>query len=325
MHCLLLLAKTHNKKWECVIKKKDFLMKKKSYFLPTICALFSFLLFASCGMRALLTSQQFTDNDWPRKRVMVMPATDRTGIDFHESRNTIREELTKILQKTGCFNLYSHNKAKPFQSFTPEESIDPEILREAKERGMNAIIFETINPIELNPGKSGIWPFRKKAWSCTVSMNIDIVDVNSETMLLSKEIADNITLSSEETTEKTQKGGTAETKKKALKECLPDILKEAAHSASLSLNQKVWTGRIVSVDTKEIIINAGSDVGLRPGVVLEVFSKGEYITSFNKQTYQLPGPKAGEIKTVSIQQDHSFAEPMKEGNFKPGQIIRVKD
>ena len=101
--------------------------------------------------------------------------------------------------------------------------------------------------------------------------------------------------------------------------------KEAANAASLSLNQKVWTGRIVSLNTKEIIINAGSDVGLRPGVVLEVFRKGEYITSFNKQTYQLPGPKAGEIKIVSIQQHHSFAEPMKEGNFKPGQIIKIKD
>ncbi|HUV60296.1 MAG TPA: hypothetical protein VMW09_09330 [Desulfatiglandales bacterium] len=298
---------------------------KRSYFLLIIFALFSLLLLAGCGMRALLTSQFLPDNDWPKKRVMVIPATDLTGIALHESIDTISEELTKSLQKTGCFNLYPHNKTKKSYSFTPGEPIDPELLTEAKERGMNAIIFETLNPIELNPGKSGIWPFRKKAWSCTVSMNIDIVDVISETILLSKEIADNITLSSEETTEETEKGGNTETKKRALKECLPDILKEAANAASLSLNQKVWTGRIVSIDTKEIIINAGSDVGLRPGVVLEVFSKGEYITSFNKQTYQLPGPKAGEIKIVSIQQHHSFAEPIKEGNFKPGQIIRIKD
>ena len=300
-------------------------MYKKLYIILTACTLFTFLLLAGCGMRALLTSQLLTDNDWPKKRVMVMPATNLTGRPLSESIDIISEELTTILQKTGFFNLYPHNKTKNFHPFTPGESIDPELLREAKERGMNAIIFETINPIELNPGKSGIWPFRKKAWSCTVSMNIDIVDVNSETILLSKEIADNITLSTEETTEETEKGGTTETKKKALKECLPDILKEAANAASLSLNQKPWTGRIVSINTKEIIINAGSDVGLRPGVVLEVFSKGEYISSFNKQTHQLPGPKAGEIKILSIQQHHSFAEPIKEGNFKPGQIISVKD
>jgi hypothetical protein len=295
-------------------------MKRYCILLTTI-----ILLFAACGMRSLLPSQLVPDNDWPKKRVMVMPATDLTGMAFHESIDTIHEELNKSLQKTGCFNLCPHDKTKKCHSFTPGESLDPELLREAKERGMNAIIFETINPIELNPGKSGIWPFRKKAWSCTVSMNIDIVDVTSETILLSKEIADNITLSSEETTEETEKGGNTETKKRALKECLPDILKEAANTASLSLNQKVWTGRIVSIDTKEIIINAGSDVGLRPGVVLEVFRKGEYITSFNKQTYQLPGPKAGEIKIVSLKTRHSLAEPIDGDGFKVGQIVRVKD
>jgi len=300
-------------------------MKKKSYFLLTICALFSLSLLAGCGMRALLTSQLFTDNDWPKKRVMVMPVTDCTGIAFHGSRDTISKELTKVLQKTECFNLCPHNKTKKFHSFTPGESIDPELLREAKERGMNAIIFETLNPIELNPEKSGIWPFRKKTWRCTVSMDIDILDINSETILLSKEIADNLTLSSEETTEETEKGGDTETKKKALKECLPDILKEAANAASLSLNQKPWTGRIVSIDTKEIIINAGSYVGLRPGVVLDVFSKGEYITSFNEQTYQLPGPKVGEIKIVGIKPRHSTAEPITGADFKAGQIVRVKD
>jgi len=310
MHCLLVLTKTHNKKMWMNNKKRDLLMKKKSYFLLTVLALFSLSLLAGCGMRALLTSQLLPDNDWPKKRVMVMPATDLTGIALHESLDTIREELTKILQKTGSFNLYPQNKTKKSYSFTPEESIDPELLREAKERGVNAIIFETINPIELNPGKSGIWPFRKKAWSCTVSMDIDIVDVNNETILLSKEMADNITLSTEETTEETEKGSTTETKRKAL---------------NLSLNQKVWTGRIVSINTKEIIINAGSDVGLRPGVVLEVFSKGEYISSFNKQTHQLPGPKAGEIKIVSLKTRHSLAEPIDGDGFKVGQIVRVKD
>jgi len=300
-------------------------MNKRSYFLLTVFALFSLLLLAGCGMRALLTSQLLPDNDWPKKRIIVMPATDLTGIALHESLDTIREELTKSLGKTGSFNLFPHIKTKKSYSFTPGESIDPELLREAKERGINAIIFETINPIELNPGKSGIWPFREKAWRYTVSMDIDILDINSETILLSKEIADNITLSTEETTEETEKGSNTETKQKALKECLPDILKEAANAASISLKQKPWTGRIVAIDTKEIIINAGSDAGLRPGVVLEVFSKGEYITSFNKQTYQLPGPKAGEIKIVSLKTRHSLAEPINGNGFKVGQIVRVKD
>jgi len=300
-------------------------MYKRLYMPLSVFTLFTLLLFAGCGMRALLTSQLSPDNDWPKKRVMVMPATDLTGIALQESINAISEELTKILREVGSFNLCPHNKMKKFYSFTPGESIDPELLAEAKERGINAIIFQTLNAIELNPGKSGIWPFRKKAWRCTVSIDIDIVDVNSKTMLLSKEIADNITLSSKESIKETEKDSNVETKKRALKKCLPDIMKEAAKAASLSLNQKVWTGRIVSIDTKEIIINAGSDVGLRQGVVLEVFRKGECITSFQKQIYQLPGPKAGEIKIVSVKTRHSLAEPIDGDGFKVGQIVKVKD
>jgi hypothetical protein len=144
-------------------------------------------------------------------------------------------------------------------------------------------------------------------------------------MILSKELTENITLSDEETTEKIEKSIDVETKKRAFKECLPDIIKQAAIATSLSLNQEVWTGRIVSVDKKMIIINAGRDAGLRQGIVFEVFGEGASITSFKGQTYTLPGPKVGEIKIGKIKPRHSFAEPIKEGDFKPGQIIRVKD
>jgi hypothetical protein len=300
-------------------------MKKRLFILLTAFTLFPILLLAGCQTTASLVSRVLTDNDWPKKRVMIMPATDLTGIGLTESIDLISEELTKILKKTGFFNIYPQNKTKKFHSFKPGELIDPELLREAKEMGMNAIIFETINPIDVNPAKSGIWPFRKKAWRYTVSMNIDILDVNRETILLSKEIADKITLPSKEATEETEKAANAETKKRALKECLQDILKRAEKATCLSLNHELWTGRIISINKKKIIINVGRDVGLRPAVVLEVFDKGECITSFKEQTYQLPDTKVGEIKIVNIKQRHSYAEPIKEGYFKPGQIIRIKD
>ena len=300
-------------------------MNKRLCFLLTVCALFSLLLIAGCGMRIPLISQLLTDNDWPKKRVMIMPATDLTGIPLGESMDTIGEEFTKILQKNGSFDLYPQKNTNKFQSFKPGASIDPELLRRAKERGMNAIIFKTLDPVEVNPGKSGIWPFRKKVWRCTLSMNVDIVDVTTGTILLSKEIADNIILSGEETTEEAEKDGNTETKKRALKKGLPRILKKAAKAASLSLNKEVWTGRIVSIEKNEIIINAGSDVELKPGVVLEVFCEGQYITSFKEQTYQLPGQKVGEIKIVSLKTRHSLTEPINGDGFQVGQIVRVKD
>ncbi len=301
-------------------------MKKRLYILVIIIGLFPALLLAGCGASASLESRALPDNDWPKKRVMVMPATNLSGMPLDELMDIVSEELTKILRKTGFFNIYSVGDKDPFTSrfFKPGEPIDPELMRKAKEMGMNAIIFETVNPVETNTVKSGIWPFRRKTHRFTVSMNIDILDVNRGTILLSNEIADNIILSDEEAKEEKEKSPNVETKKRALKECLPDILKKVAMMVSRSLNREAWAGRIVSTDEKRIIINAGRDAGLRPGIVFEVFGEGEYITSFKGQTYQVPGPKVGEIRNVRIKPHHSSAEPINGTNFKPGQIIRVK-
>jgi len=296
------------------------------YILFTLIVLFPILLLAGCGASASLESRELPDNDWPKKRVMVMPATNLSGMPLDELMDIVSEELTKILRKTGFFNVYPVGKKDPFtfRFFKPGEPIDPELMRKSKEMGMNAIILETINHVEANTVKSGVWPFRRKTHRFTVSMNIDILDVNRGTILLSKEIADNIILSDEEAKEEKQKSPNVETKKRALKECLTDILRKAAMVVSLSLNREVWAGRIVSTDEKRIIINAGHDAGLRPGIVFEVFGEGKYLTSFKGQTYQLPGPKVGEIQIVRIEPHHSSAEPINGTNFKPGQIIRVK-
>jgi len=300
-------------------------MTKKLHVLLAAIALLPVPLFAGCGTSASLESRGLPDNDWPKKRVMVMPATDLTGIPLDELIDTVSEEFSKILGKTGFFNVYHHNKAKKFLLFKPGEPVDPGLMRKAREMGMNAIIFETINPVETSSVKSGIWPSREKAHRFTVSINIDIVDVDRGTILLSKEIAGKITVRDEETEKGKEKSSDVEIKKRVLKECLLDMLEKAAMAASLLLNREVWTGRIESTDNKRIIINAGRDAGLRPGIVLEVFDKAECITSFKGQTYQLPGPKVGEIKTVGIEPRHSTAEPITGTDFKAGQIVRVKD
>lgn len=300
-------------------------MREKSQILLAAIILLPILLLGGCGTSAPLESRGLPDKDWPKKRVMVMPATDLTGTPLDELIDTVSEELSEMLRKTGFFNVYHHNETKKFPLFRPGEPVDPGLMREARELGMNAIVFETVNPLETNSVKSGIWTSGEKARRFTLSINIDIVDVNRETILLSKEIVDRITVPDGEA-EKEKEGITdGETKKTALKECLPNMLEKAATAASLSLNREVWIGRIESSDNKRIIINAGRDVGLRPGVVFEVFDKGESITSFRGKTYQLPGPKVGEIRTVGIEPRHSMAEPITGTDFKKGQIVRAKD
>ena len=299
-------------------------MNKRSYILLIKIYLSIILLTTGCATSRSLVYKLLPDNDWPKKRIMVMNANDLSGIGFNNSTDLVSEELTDILKEMGSFNIFRHNSEKPvlFESGKP---IDSKLIIEASEMGIHAILFETINPIERIPAKSGIWPFRMKAQKYIVSMNIDLVDVSKGTILLSKEITEDIKLPYEEFDEYTEKSLDKETKQEAFEECLPSILEKSAMIISHTINREVWTGKIVSVDRAGITINAGKDVGLRPGIIFEVFGQGESITSCNRQNYYLPGPKVGEIKIIDIKSHYAHTKPIQGNAFEPAQIIRIRD
>ena len=300
-------------------------MKRRFYILLSTIFLLLLVFLVGCATGPSMFSRALSHNDWPKKRVMVMPVINLTGLTSDELVDAVSEEVSTILRESGLFIVYQYNKTEQSYSFQVGKPVDPELLRVSQERGINALIFETVNPIEVDPVRKGIWPFRRRAQRFTVSVNIDIVDVNTRTVILGEDLAKDITFSGEEIRTEKEETPYAEKKRKALKECLPEILKKAARSATRSLNQQAWTGRIVSLDQQGIMVNAGRDVGLRPGVVLEVFCTGECITSCTGQTYELPGVKVGEIKIVVLKTHHSFAEPVKGTDHQPGQIVRVKD
>ena len=300
-------------------------MKRRFYILLSTIFLLLLVFLVGCATGPSMFSGALSHNDWPKKRVMVMPVINLTGLASDELVDAVSEEVSTILQESGFFIVYQHNKTTQSYPFQVGKPVDLELLRLSRERGINALVFETVNPIEVDVVRKGIWPFRRRAQRFTVSVNIDIVDVNTGTIILGEDIAKEVTFSGEEIRTETEKTPYAEKKTRALKECLPEIIKKAAKATTRSLNQQVWTGRIVSLDQQKIIINAGRDVGLRPGVVLEVFCTGECITSCTGQTYELPGVKVGEIKIVVSKTRHSFAEPVKGTNCQPGQIVRVKD
>ncbi|UCH01091.1 MAG: hypothetical protein JSU78_03860, partial [Deltaproteobacteria bacterium] len=102
------------------------MMKRLNILLTTI-VLFPVLLPAGCGTTASLVSRALPDNGWPRKRVMLVPAADLTGIHSDELTDTVSEGLGKILRKTGSFDLYHQNRTKEFGSFEPGQPIDPEL------------------------------------------------------------------------------------------------------------------------------------------------------------------------------------------------------
>ena len=108
-------------------------------------------------------------------------------------------------------------------------------------------------------------------------------------------------------------------------DAMADMVKDQASAIMEVLKEEPWSGKILSADGKNLVINAGKDVGLITGSLFEVFGKGESIQSVNGRSYHLLGPKMGEIKAVRVMDDHASAVPWKGAGFKAGQTIRAKN
>jgi len=300
-------------------------MKKGSPLLVGAIALLCIPFMAGCGTGRSLVSQTIKDADWPKKRVMVMPTVNLSGVSSGGLVNRVSEELSKNLRKTGFFIIQRPEETAHSYAFKLGKPLEQELMNKAAESGMNAVIFITIPPVEITSARKGVWPFRKHAEKFTVSVNMDIVDSNFGTVIMSKDFAEDIKFSGETIIATGKQDPFAEKKVKALEKCLPEIVEKATKTAIRSLNRHIWTGRIVSLDEGKLMVNAGRDAELRPGVVFEVFCADECITACTGQTYALPGQKVGEIRIVSLKARRAHTEPVGGDGFEVGQIVRVKD
>ncbi len=299
--------------WKC-ISNRLFLGERNYLSFVALIVFFLFFITGGCTWNIPLVPRIMPGNDWPKKRIMITRATCLTSIDPNE----LTESLAKALKGSGYFNVCTGQTDQGPVLLNPGESIDSELIKEARERGINALIFETLNPVEKRATASGIWPLRKKVLSYRVSMIVNILDVESETVILSKEIAENTNYKLKET----EKSDDSVLKKRAVKECIPEILDRATREISISLNRREWRGRIISAENKMLVINAGRDAELRPGVILKVYKEGKPLTCFDGKTYCLPGQKVGEIKIVELRSRQAFAEPLEGEGFHSGQIVK---
>jgi hypothetical protein len=105
---------------------------------------------------------------------------------------------------------------------------------------------------------------------------------------------------------------------------LSDILEDLASEAIEKLETASWSGKIISVDNNTAKIRGGSDVGLRPGDLFEVFARGESIKSKDGRDFTILGKKVGLIKVSSLTEQHCLAVPLDNATLAIGQIVYFK-
>jgi hypothetical protein len=265
-----------------------------------------------------------------KKRVLVLPFLDQAGLGGEKV-----EEFTEIFLSQ--FNKEGHYLIRMGTSppgsgasaGSPEFGIiaDPDAARKAADMGMNIVITAVLSPENPRTRKKGIWPFRRVVADVEIPMIVNAFDVVNGTLYFTHLESVKIETPVEEFDPffDDDPGTLKYTIDPGRKEQAYDrILERQAQALNRKLREQPWMGRILSVDGSGAAINAGEDVGLKPGAVFEVLGRAETLQSASGTPVSLLGPRIGEIKVTDVKEDHAFAVPLSDVPIQAGKIIRIK-
>ena len=296
-------------------------MQKRYCFLLSFLVLsLSFVPLFSCSTTRSVVKKITPNRPSLKKRVMVAPLIDQAGIG-PERTARIDADFVGLLRISPHLLIFRTEKDiyRAAGIKTSEFGIiaSPELIKRARDSGMNTLIVMVLNPLEATSRKTGIWPFRDTSRIIEISMLVNVVDTTSgclySTSLESEEMAFLI--------DELPGRDKNEIIDQIIEEKMPRILKHQSSAAIKNIVEQPWTGKILTVDNGTIKINAGKDVGVRQGQVFTVFAVGEKIVCQEGRSFYLLGKKIGKIKTTSVMEKTSLAVPVAEGAFMAGQVI----
>ncbi len=258
-----------------------------------------------------------------KKRVMVLPLVDDARLGSGRAAETTASFI-KLLRKSPYLLVYQAPEGVPLPKRGRHIKLsiltNPALIKRAEDLDINTLISGTINPIEITDKKTAFWtwPFRKALKSYVVTVIIFVVGVQDGTIYMINNESVEMTFREDKLKDQDQ----GKIIDRVLKKAMPRILKRQSKAVNRGLVREPWSGRILSIENNSIMINAGSEVGVKPGQEFTVFAQGETIACKDGKSLKILGKKLGKIKVTSIMERHSLAVPVGEGEFSEGQVVR---
>ncbi len=301
---------------------------KKDCFVFTLVLFLSLLLFVSAGCIPFTSSAKSDEGvqtfsvSHLKKRVLVFPFVDEAGLG-NKIISTVTLHLVASLNESDDFVACMYRSPLKCEIET-SDSLDSfgiicnsDILEQARKANMNTVLTGIVYMQDSGTRKKGIWPFDSTVRSYTVSVVVNVVDVVSGTLMLSKRDCHDLLFSLDNGKPKKD-----EIAKRAVNEGILYMLDKMSPEIVQVIEKQLWTGKIVSVDKDNITIGAGIEAGIFKGMIFNVFAKGEEIKTASGRSYNLIGKDTGKLRVTEVHKTFSLAKPIKGDSFAPGQIIR---
>lgn len=202
----------------------------------------------------------------------------------------------------------------------PSGSIDSfRICETGRKFGLSAILAGSIISITTGEETRGILWYRDSYPFISISVHLDIYDTEAGAKLLDENFI--YKRDSDELEIESVKAGRIEPA--LLKDAFEHISKNAGRKICEIMKKQAWKGYVSAVSGDNILISSGSNTGIVPGNVFEVYVNS-MLEGKDGQKFYIPGSRAGLIKITAVNKNDSEAILVTGDSVKKGYIIRPK-
>jgi len=254
---------------------------------------------------------------------LIENKTDNSSIDFQED---IQKQLSEAL-KRGCpgLQLFQTGDEKFPADFSklPKKasgSIDSfRICETGRKLGLSAIITGFVTVIKTGEEPRGILWYRDSYPFISISVHFDIYDTETAAKLIDENFS--YKRDSDELEIESVKAGKIEPV--LLRDAFEHISKDAGKKVCEMMKRQSWKGYVSSVSGDKIIISSGSNTGIIPGNVFEVYVN-KLLEGKDGQKFYIPGSRAGLIKITAVNKEDSEAILVTGDSVNKGYTVRPK-
>ena len=294
-------------------------------------SLICLLLFDGCS--SLSSKNKKSDNlsiqiSDPAKKVGIAIVKNITPFKDISYENVFQEYLIEAITDLCSNTLFVRPGDAKFPDFLVDlprnenGNIDNYALAQlGRQAGMNAIVSAEIMGITGKEEKRGILLFKDLHQFIYIQVKVEVYDTQSGVKLLDERYSEEIEIDELELELYKKKEVVSRSE---VDDAFLKISEDTGEKICKAVNIAPWQGYITSVTETNIIISSGKKVGLVPGAVLEVFTKGEIIKGVGEHRFHMPGRKTGEVKLTEVYADTCEAVFYSGSGIQEGYSVKFK-
>ncbi len=192
---------------------------------------------------------------------------------------------------------------------------DPDMVRDARRLHMNYLVTGIIDVMKVERKTNGVWPFRHFDQIFEAVLVINVIDTITNALVESHMASTRFAIPLKKIPKDKEK-----LFRKVFKNTIPTLIRDQTKLVARVVEEDIWKGEIIEVEKNPgiIKISAGSEVGIKKGMILSVYNWKEEINIINSRSFRCLGKKLGYIKVISVKKDFSVAVPLHKADYRAG-------